>query len=79
MRKDKPNNQLPPYLLGYWIKNHIKDGVVIKKKNTHNVKINIYEQNKPDDKKDDDDDDIMRIILKLYSYIQYTIYHFFYI
>ena len=74
MKKNKNNNnQLPPHLLGYWVKGLIKDGAIIKKKIVHDIKIkiDITESTKNDPTDDTDDDDIMYYIKKL---LRFTIF-----
>ena len=62
MKKNKKNNnQLPPHVLGYWVKGLTKDGMIIKKKIIHNIEIKI---NITETKEETDDDDI------IYNYIK---------
>ena len=67
MKKNK-NNQLPPNLLGFWSKGCIKDGAIIKKRNTKPIIINIYTEKN----NEDNDDDIITIYKKKRYYIRYA-------
>ncbi len=60
MKKDKYINQGSPFAVGFWIKNNIKNGMVVKKKNINTI--NIKEKSK-DDKEGD-------IIVKLLLYLR---------
>ena len=80
--KDKNNNQLPPHLYDYWVRDTLKDGAIIKKKLMNKIKIQIIinmEETTKTSKKNDDDDrkhniciiNIIRRYLSIYkSYIK---------
>ena len=72
MKKNKYNNQLPPYLFANWIKGGVKSGVVIKKKIITQTTITEIKEVK-DTNSDLEDDNIInqlkRFIINLMFFI----------
>jgi hypothetical protein len=66
MKKKNNNNQFPPHLYNYWIKNTMKDGMIIKKKNINNTDIVIKTDSNTSSKNTDDEDRklFLRIVRK---------------
>jgi hypothetical protein len=63
MKKKNKNNQLPPHLYNYWVKDTLKDGAVIKKKLIIDIKIIVNKDNQKSSKIDDDD--IKRFFMRM--------------
>ncbi len=61
MKKNKNNNQLPPNLLGFWVKGQIKDGAIIKNKLIKPIKINMV---KKSNNEDNDEDIIIKLLIR---------------